>query len=307
MSPEDEVGFQFLADNSIDVICRAGTDRVLRYVSPSSSRVLGWKPEEMTGKQPDEFIISADAPDRPDSLASNRDGSPFIVRMRKKDGTTAWVEIKHRIVCDPGTGAAVETVMVIRDVSERKALQEQISALELTDSRTGLCTHRAFDAALENEWNRTQREASSVSLLLLDFNHFRQFHDWRQHREGDRCLSKAAAAVLTAVRATDLAARYGAEDIAILLPSTDAAGAAKVAAKVQSAIEAIRSAPASGEECEGRVTVRIGIATASARPGATPRMPEILRLGADAALQKATSGRIVRRPASLVLPSEAQP
>ena len=121
-------------------------------------------------------------------------------------------------------------------------MQDQLSVLEFTDSRTGLSTHRAFDEALEREWNRTLREGSEISLLLLDFNHFRQFHDWRQHREGDRCLGEAAAAVIGALRITDFAARYGAEDIAIILPSTDSGGAAKVAEKVQSAAQALRSA-----------------------------------------------------------------
>ena len=61
MSAEDGASFQFLAENSTDVICRAGADAVLHYVSPSSFRVLGWKPEEMTGKRPDDFILSEDA------------------------------------------------------------------------------------------------------------------------------------------------------------------------------------------------------------------------------------------------------
>ena len=52
MSGDDEASFLFLAENSIDIICRAGLDMVLHYVSPSSFHVLGWKPEEMTGKRP---------------------------------------------------------------------------------------------------------------------------------------------------------------------------------------------------------------------------------------------------------------
>jgi diguanylate cyclase (GGDEF)-like protein/PAS domain S-box-containing protein len=297
MSGVDDVSFQFLAENSSDIICRAGMDMVLRYVSPSSSRVLGWKPEEMTGKRPDDFILSADASFLPDSLVSGLDRSPLTVRMRKKDGNIAWVEIKHRMVCDPATGEPTETVIVIRDTTESRMLEEQLSALELTDSSTGLSTHRAFDDALQSEWNRTLREGSYISLLLLDFNHFRQFHDWRQHREGDRCLAKAAAEVIGALRITDFAARYGAEDIAVILPSTSPGGAAKVAERVQSAVKNLRSPAAGTGANEGRLTVSIGIATVLARPGATVRMPEILRLGADNALQKAKQNRTATPPA----------
>ena len=58
MSSEDEIRFQFLAENSIDVICRAGVDMVLHYVSPSCFHVLGWQPEEMIGRRPDAFVFS---------------------------------------------------------------------------------------------------------------------------------------------------------------------------------------------------------------------------------------------------------
>jgi diguanylate cyclase (GGDEF)-like protein len=189
---------------------------------------------------------------------------------------------------------------VMRDITERKTLEEQLSLLELTDSRTGLSTHRAFDEALEREWNRTQREGSQISLLLLDFDHFRRFHDWRQHREDDACLAKAAAAVTSVLRITDFAARYGAEDIAVILPSTDSGGAARVAAKVQSATQLLRSGFNEDGNRDGRLTVSVGAATVAARPGATATMPELLRLGADNALQKAKGDRIAKRDSAVV-------
>src|ERR1700744_1700925 len=100
MSAEDMASFQFLAENSTDVICRAGDDGVLRYVSPSCFRVLGWKPEEMTGKRPDDFLFSDDASFVPDRLISGREDSPLAVRMRRKDESVAWVEVKHRVMYD---------------------------------------------------------------------------------------------------------------------------------------------------------------------------------------------------------------
>jgi diguanylate cyclase (GGDEF)-like protein/PAS domain S-box-containing protein len=292
MSAEDEGGFQFLAENSIDVICRTGMDMVLRYVSPSSFRVLGWKPEEMKGMRPVDFILPKDASLFFDHLISDPDEPVLPVRMRKKDGTLAWVEIRQRVVHDNKTNEASETIVVMRDITERKTLEEQLSVLELTDSRTGLSTHRAFEEALEREWNRTLREGSHISLLLLDFDHFLKFHDRRMHWPGDRCVAKAAAAVIGAVRVTDIPAHYGAEDIAIILPATGSGGAAKVAEKVRSAIHTLRSAPTGRDKNEGSVTVSIGIATVLARPGATARMPEILLLGADSALRKAKGDKV---------------
>ena len=298
MSAEDRASFQFLAENSTDVICRAGADTVLHYVSPSCFRVLGWKPEEMTGKRPDDFILSEDASFIPARLIWGLEDSPLTVRMRKKDETVAWIEVKHRVMFDSATGEPRETIFVMRDITERKTLEEQLLLLELTDSRTGLATQRAFDEALEREWSRTQREGSQISLLLLDFDHFRRFHDWRQHREDDACLAKAAAAVISVLRITDFAARYGAEEIAVILPSTNSDGAAKVAAKVLSATQLLRSAFDRNGTGDGWLTVNIGVATVAARPGATARVPELLRLGADNALQKAKGDRIAKRAAA---------
>jgi diguanylate cyclase (GGDEF)-like protein/PAS domain S-box-containing protein len=291
MSAENESSFQFLAENSIDVICRAGMDMVLRYVSPSFFHVRGWTPDEMKGMRPLDFILSKDASLLSNRLVSDPDEPVVPVRIRKKDGTLAWVEIRQRVVRDI-TNEASEIVVVMRDITERKTLEEQLSVLELTDSRTGLSTYRAFDEALEREWNRTLRQGSHISLLLLDFDHFEKFHDRRLHSEGDHCLAKAAAAVIGAVRVTDIPAHYGTEDIAIILPATGSGGAAKVAEKVRSAIHALRSVPTGRDKSEGSVTVSIGIATVLARPGATARMPEILRMGADSALRKAKGDKV---------------
>jgi PleD family two-component response regulator len=88
------------------------------------------------------------------------------------------------------------------------------------------------------------------------------------------------------LRVTDFAACYGVEAIAIILPSTGPQGAARVAAKLRSAIEPLRSA-VNVKEGHGQAMVHIGISTVLARAGATTGMPEILMLAADSALHRA--------------------
>ena len=107
--------------------------------------------------------------------------------------------------------------------------------------------------------------------------------------------------MIGALRITDFAARYGAEDIAVILPSTDSGGAARVAAKVQSATQLLHSAFNENGKDDGRLTVSMGVATVAARPGGTARMPELLRLGADNALQKAKGNRIAQREAAVAV------
>ncbi|MEI9969476.1 MAG: sensor domain-containing diguanylate cyclase [Terracidiphilus sp.] len=289
MSQEDDTDFQRLAEYSADVICRSGVDMKWRYVSPSSFDVLGWTPEEMKGMEAFALIYPEDLPGL--IAIATRNFEPGVeperaaVRMRKKDGSLVWIEFTARVVRD-STGEATEAVVTMRDISERKALEEKLSSLALTDSLTGLANRRAFDETLDREWKRTLREGSQISLLLLDVDHFKEFNDQQGHQVGDDCLRAIAVAVRGAVRATDIAARYGGEEIAVILPSTDTAGAVEVAEKVRSAVEALEITHGGYSE-GGRVTVSVGVATALSRYGGTMRMPESLLLAADTALYKA--------------------
>lgn len=227
------------------------------------------------------------------------------VRMRKKDGSLVWIEFTARVVRDPLTGDAKEAVVTMRDISERKKLEDKLSRLALTDGLTELANRRAFDEALSSEWRRTLREGTQISLLLLDIDHFKEFNDQYGHQVGDDCLRAVAAVVRRSVRTTDLAARYGGEEIAIILPSTDTAGAVEVAEKVRSAVEALHITHERNPAGGGRVTASVGVATALSRQGGTMRMPEGLLLAADNALYKAKrEGRNQVATALLVAPRE---
>jgi diguanylate cyclase (GGDEF)-like protein len=206
--------------------------------------------------------------------------------MLRKNNSVAWIEMNGSLVRDPATGEPQEYVLIMRDIAERKAMEEKLSALALTDGLTGLSNRRAFDRALNREWKRTLREGSQISLLLLDVDHFKWFNDQYGHQAGDDCLRAIAAAVSGSVRGSDMVARYGGEEITVILPSTDTTDAVKVAEKVRLAVEGLRL-PQEGHQGGGWVSVSIGVATALARQGGTIKMPESLLLAADNALYKA--------------------
>jgi len=203
----DDEDFKFLAEHSVDIVCRSGLDRVLTYVSPSSLYVLGWKPEELTNRLVDDFILPEDLPLLAAAIASQHD--TVTMRMRRPDGSTPWMENRARLLRDPVTGEPTGWVVTMRDISDRKALEEKLSSQALTDGLTGIANRRAFDRALAREWKRTLREGSQISLLLLDIDYFKEFNDRYGHQVGDDCLRTVASAVSGAVRATDLVARYG--------------------------------------------------------------------------------------------------
>jgi len=290
-----DIDFQFLAENSVDMICRADMNTVFRYVSPSSVRLLGWTPEEMVGRASGEFIFAEDLPELVEAVAHAHspgvEMSSTVLRMLKKDGSTIWTEMNARILRDATTDEAQEVVVVMRDITERKALEEKLLAQALTDGLTGLVNRRAFDVALDKEWKRTLREGSQMSLLMVDIDHYKQFNDQYGHQMGDDCLRTVATAIRGEVRREiDTVARYGGDEIAVILPSTELAGALAVAESVRRAIEAIRIPHAENKEIGGWVTASIGVATALARYGGTLKMPESILMSADHALYKAKHG-----------------
>jgi diguanylate cyclase (GGDEF)-like protein/PAS domain S-box-containing protein len=281
--------------NSADIICRFGLDQKLHYVSPASVDILGWTPKEMMAMEPLALVVPADIPVLVATIERNLvhgvTATPVAIRNRKKDGTVVWLEVTARVVWDPLTKEPTETVITMRDISERKFLEEKLAALALTDGLTGLANRRAFDEALEREWKRTLREGSQISLLMLDIDHFKQFNDLYGHQHGDDCLRAVATAVRNVVRrTTDIAARYGGEELAIILPCSGAPSALLVAEDVRRSIVTLCIPHAGNGEAGGMVTASIGVATALARHGGSMRMPETLLMSADHALYKAKHG-----------------
>ena len=307
---ENEADLRVLTDNSVDVILRVGPDLLQRYVSPSSLRLFGWAPEEMIGLHALAFVLPEDHPVVAATVArlhaGETDNVTARVRILRKDGAIVWVEANPRLLRDPFTGKPGDTVLIIRDISEQKRLEDQLASLALTDGLTGLANRRAFDEALNAEWRRTLREGTQMSLLLLDIDHFKGFNDRYGHQVGDDCLRAVATAVRgIARRPGDLTARYGGEELVIILPGADSQGASEVAEAALSAVEALRLPHADNPAGGGFVTVSIGSATALSRVGGTITMPEGLLVAADGALYKAKhNGRNRVHTALLLTPDE---
>jgi len=126
----------------------------------------------------------------------------------------------------------------------------------ITDHLTGLYNHRYLHERLSEELERARETGTSLSLLFLDLDRFKQFNDRYGHSMGDRALRTVADAIHATVRGLDLAARYGGEEFIVILVDTDGEGALDAA-------ERLRKAVSQTEIAEGveHVTVSIGIAT----------------------------------------------
>jgi diguanylate cyclase (GGDEF)-like protein len=169
----------------------------------------------------------------------------------------------------------------------REQAEAELSVLASTDGLTGLANRRTFDKALETEWRRAARHNTPLSLLLMDLDRFKHFNDSYGHQAGDECL-QAVARILSAAmkRSGDLVARYGGEEIAVLLPTTDAAGANAVAEDVRSAVEAL-AIPHDGNVPSCVLTISIGMATLMPAFELLNADPKVLVTLADRALYQA--------------------
>jgi diguanylate cyclase (GGDEF)-like protein len=140
-------------------------------------------------------------------------------------------------------------------------LNHRLEALSNTDGLLEIANRRHFDAKLDEEWRRAHRQQQPLSLLMIDVDYFKRYNDRYGHQAGDRCLQSVAMASLAALRRPgDLLARYGGEELAVILPNTEQNGAMLVAQAIQGGLAELRI-PHSGSVVADHVTVSIGVAT----------------------------------------------
>ncbi|RQO38777.1 diguanylate cyclase [Herminiimonas sp. KBW02] len=165
----------------------------------------------------------------------------------------------------------------------REAKQE-LEALASEDSLTKLANRRKFDATLKTEFDRALRSKSELSLVMIDVDRFKQYNDIYGHPAGDECLRKIAEAIRNIPgRPADLCARYGGEEIAVLLPDSDLAGAIAIAHRIRAAVEEFKIPHSSN--VAPYATISLGVA--SIRPTMSQADIKFLVKLADQALYKA--------------------
>ena len=137
---------------------------------------------------------------------------------------------------------------------------KQLKELTIVDSLTGIANRRKFDEYLESEWLRLTREKAPLSLIMCDIDHFKLYNDTYGHQFGDRCLQKVAQAIKKSVkRPADLTARYGGEEVAIILPNTTPQGAETLARDICRQVQSLHI-PHINSPVNLYVTLSLGVA-----------------------------------------------
>ncbi|MDN3919097.1 GGDEF domain-containing protein [Roseateles violae] len=276
-----------VAQNGVLTLDRSG--HVLE-LNPACEQLFGFVADELRGSHI-ELLFGAGL-NGPASgerlLPAALVGGPRELTARHRDGRELTLQLS---VAEVRTETTDRFVAIITDLTERK-LQEvrlrEANALlarqSTTDGLTGVGNRRLFDQTLLQEWQRSARAGSSLALLLVDIDHFKQYNDHYGHVAGDDCLRRVASLLRSCVgRSGEPVCRYGGEEFAILLVDTDLAGAQVVA---QRCLDSMRLAAIEHAGAPTRPTVSLSIGVV-ARCGDAQQPAQSLIEQADAALYQA--------------------
>lgn len=237
--------------------------RGLEFINPEAERLLGWTFDEIKDADIHALI----------HVHNEETSGKCIVQksyenkkryhseadyFRKKNGDVFPVSI---------TAAPIETnshscdgaVVIFKDITEQKKMQEELTQLALYDKLTGLYNRGSFDKKLSEELERSSRYKKQFSLLMFDIDFFKKVNDAYGHQAGDEALKGVANIIRESIRATDYPTRFGGEEFIVILPETDSTEAVNLAERIRKIIEV---ADIHTSETEAiHITVSIGIAT----------------------------------------------
>jgi diguanylate cyclase (GGDEF)-like protein len=164
-------------------------------------------------------------------------------------------------------------------------VNQMLYKLAYIDSLTNIPNRRAFDNALKREWARAKRHQETLSLVMLDIDHFKKFNDTYGHKTGDQCLQKIAEVLRKeAKRESDVVARYGGEEFVIILPNTPLAGARYIA-------EALCQQVAALAIPHGNTIVTVSCGIAAGTPKEVSSMDHLFQCVDEALYRAKNTGR----------------
>ncbi|MFC4637338.1 diguanylate cyclase [Deinococcus hohokamensis] len=188
-------------------------------------------------------------------------GSPYTALPLSVGGRNVGVVL---VDLDPALGADLTLLEVFAAQAAVAIENVQLFELATTDDLTGLMNKRAWATRLEEALHLGARHDHPTSVLLIDIDHFKRVNDTHGHLAGDALLRQLGALLRQEVRLTDVAGRYGGEELAVLLPHTNGPGALVIAERIRQAITEL-TVEWSGAAIQ--VTASIGVGTA---PGGQP-------------------------------------
>ncbi len=273
--------FQALLRNSSDLVMVIEPGRLsVRYATPVIERMLGYSPDAVLNFS----VLDLVHPDDRDGLLASlatvgerEEDHADLWRARHMDGS--WIDVES-VCLDLSDDRSVRgTVLTIRDVGERNALEGQLRHQAFHDALTGLPNRSLFEDRVRHAVARARRHGRGLSVLFVDLDDFKTVNDSLGHAAGDDLLRQVAARLDTCTRAADTVARLGGDEFAVLVEESEGPDRAdEVARRIHQSLE--RSMNVSEHE----IFVHSSIGIALAEHGTTSE--ELLR-NADMAMYAA--------------------
>ena len=276
-----EARFAALIRNTADVIAIVDSDGRISYLTPTAEAIFGQPIPALTGRPLAELVAFEDR-------ARLRE---FLRRDLAQDGASANVEAriprgedKHRVIEIHGTNMESEPaiggrLLNLRDMTDRKGMEEQLKRLALHDPLTLLANRSLFRDRLEHAVAVSKRNGRGVAVMFVDLDNFKKINDSLGHAHGDRVLHKSAQRLVKATRNGDTVARLGGDEFAVLLENlTDKQQVVEIAARIVEALQESLDLPGT----DMRVAASVGVAFATADDG----VEELMR-NADIAMYSA--------------------
>ena len=257
---EEQAIHRLLAENSGDIMLSLSRAGEVRFVSPSAREVLGHEPAAIVGENILRFVDRAHMgrvlAARQDALATPGRTVRLETRSAPVEGPALWLETKIRAVADDN-GGIIGLVCSVRDISERKAAERELTRAANTDALTGLANRRAFMASLAQTLYAARTSGVGAILVLVDIDHFKSVNDRYGHATGDEVLRSVAALGTSLLTEKDMMARIGGEEFALLLHGLTLDQACMLCERLRAEIES--STVFDGRRTPFNVTISLGL------------------------------------------------